>query len=142
DRFLRRTPRAARLALLVSTFGLLAPGVRAATPAAGPPAATKRVVENRYHGTSVRDEYQWMEDWSDSATKKWVLGQNVYARAVLDHLPSRTEIRDRVAELSRSIAPEYSALDYRGGTLFAMKDQPPKNQPMLVALPSVDDLSR
>ena len=142
ERSLRWMPRAARLVLLASTLVLPAPVVRAAGATAAPPAAAKKVVENRYHGTTVRDEYQWMEDWADSATKKWVAGQNVYARSILDRLPSRSAIRDRVAELSRDIAPEYSSLDFRGGTLFAMKDQPPKNQPMLVALSSVDDLSR
>src|SRR5262249_35930226 len=102
----------------------------------------KHASENRYFGTTVKDDYQWMEDWSDSSLRSWVAAQNAHTRGVLDQLPSRTAIRDRVAELSRSIAPDYAALEYRGGTLFALKDQPPKNQPMLVALTSVDDLAR
>ena len=40
--------------------------------------------------------------------------------------------------LSASSAAYYG-LEYRGGTLFAMKYQPPQQQPMLVALPSADD---
>jgi len=118
------------------------PPAAAGGAASTPPAAPKRPVENQYFGRTVRDDYQWMENWSDPALKSWVADQNAYTRGVLDQLPARTAIRDRVAELSRDIAPDYSALDYRGGTLFAMKDQPPRNQPMLVVLPSVDDLSR
>jgi prolyl oligopeptidase len=114
---------------------------RAAVPEK-PPAAPRRPVEQHYFGTTVRDDYQWLEDWSDAAVKTWVDGQNAHTRAILDALPSRPAIRDRVAELSRDIAPDYFALEYRGGTLFALKDQPPKNQPMLVVLPSVDDLAR
>ncbi len=40
--------------------------------------------------------------------------------------------------LSASSAAYYD-LQFRGGTLFAMKYQPPQQQPMLVALPSADD---
>ena len=115
-------------------------GAAGAAPASPPP-ADKRPVEDRYFDRTVRDDYQWMEDWSDAALKAWVDQQNAYTRGVLDQIPSRPAIRDRVAELSRDISPDYSALEFRGGTLFALKDQPPKNQPMLVALASVDDLS-
>ena len=126
---------------LLAALAMPAVNALAAAPA-GPPVADRRPIETRYFGTTVRDDYQWLEDWSDTAVKSWVETQNAYTRGVLDQIPSRTAIRDRVAELSRSISPDYSALAYRGGTLFALKDQPPKNQPMLVALPSVDDLSR
>ena len=143
----RRSPRAstpvlgiALLASLVPAFAL--PRVQAATARLQPPAAAKRAVEDRYFGTTVRDDYRWMEIWSDTALRPWVAEQNAYTRGVLDKLPSRTAIRDRVAELSRSIAPDYTALEYRGRLLFALKDQPPKNQPMLVARESADDLSR
>jgi prolyl oligopeptidase len=130
------------LALVVTLAPALAPSlVRAATAPRKPPAAAKRPLENRYFGTTVRDDYQWMEDWSDSSLRSWVAAQNAYTRGVLDQLPSRAAIRDRVAELSRSIAPDYTALVYRGGTLFALKDQPPRNQPLLVTLASTDDLS-
>src|SRR5437899_8739913 len=33
----------------------------------------------------------------------------------------------------------YFRMTYRGGTVFAIKSQPPKQQPMLVALRSADD---
>jgi len=117
-------------------------GVSFAASPSTPPPADKRPVEDRYFGDTVRDDYQWMENWSDPGVKSWVEGQNAYTRGVLDQIPARPAIRDRVAELSRDISPDYSALEYRGGTLFALKDQPPKNQPLLVALPSVDDLSQ
>jgi prolyl oligopeptidase len=139
-------PRHLRLAI-TATFALVVlascPNPPLAAPAASaPPAAARRPVENQYFGDRVRDDYQWMENWSDPGTKAWVDGQNAFTRGVLDRYPSRTAIRDRVTELTRSLSPAYAALEYSGGTLFALKDQPPKNQPMLVALASVDDLSR
>src|SRR5215468_10590175 len=117
-----------------------APGADA--PSAGhPPVAARHPVTNSYFDTTVRDDYQWMESWADTATRAWVAGQNAWTRARLDREPARPAIRDRIEELTRSISPDYSGLVYRGGVLFALKDQPPKNQDMLVALASVDDLS-
>ncbi len=105
------------------------------------PPAAKHPVTDRYFHTTVQDDYRWMEDWSDSATKAWVQAENVYTRNILDNIPSRPEIRDRIAQLTEDIAPHYYGLRHRGETIFAMKDQPPNNQPMLVALTSLDDLS-
>src|SRR5580765_2303438 len=133
--------RALSQAVIGVAFTAMA-GVSFAASPSTPPPADKRPVEDRYFGDTVRDDYQWMENWSDPGVKSWVESQNAYTRGVLDQIPSRAAIRDRVAELSRDISPDYAALEYRGGTLFALKDQPPKNQPMLVALPSVDDLAR
>src|SRR5262249_61549394 len=59
-------------------------------------------------------------------------------RAYLDGLPDLDAIRKRVKELNSAPSPDYGALRYRGGTLFAMKRQPPKNQPFLVTLKSPD----
>lgn len=138
-----------RLALVVRTFvavivtcGGLAAGAGAATPApTRPPVAPRHPVENRYFGTTIRDDWQWMEDWNDPATRAWVEGENAFTRATLDPLPGRAAIRERITELTRDVSPGYATLRWAGRTLFALKDQPPKNQPMLVVLPSVDDLS-
>lgn len=130
------------------TFALLlvvsaACAAAAATPPAPskPPVAAKKPIAARYFGETLTDDYKWLENWSDPAVKHWVEGQNGYARGILDRIPARPEIRDRVAQLSEDVAPAYYALVRRGALLFGMKDQPPKNQPMLVSLRSIDDLS-
>ena len=56
--------------------------------------------------------------------------------------PIAALIRPRVSGSSRSLTPAYRSLIWRGGTLFGIKDQPPKQQPMLVRLESLDDLSK
>jgi len=130
------------LAAAVCAGAALVAPVSAAPPApAKPPVAARHPVENHYFDRTVRDDYQWLEDWTDPATRAWVAGENAFTRAKLDPLPARSAIRDRITELTRDVSPEYSQLRYAGHTLFALKDQPPKNQPMLVVLPSVDDLS-
>jgi len=143
ERLERLASGCVRVAIAVPLLTLFfAPPVRSASAPTKPPAAAKHPVENHYFSTTVRDDYEWMENWSDPALRSWVAAQNAYTRSVLDKLPSRTAIRDRVAELSRDIAPDYFALQYKGSFLFALKDEPPKNQPMLVVRGSADSDSR
>ena len=114
----------------------------AAAPArAKAPAAERRPEYDVYFDTTVQDDYQWLENWGDPTTRAWVEAQNARTREVLDFIPGRLPIRDRVATLTRSLSPRYFGLVQRGGTIFALKDQPPKNQPMLVVLGSLDNLA-
>jgi prolyl oligopeptidase len=111
-------------------------------PAApGPPAAPKRPVVDEYFGVKVTDDYRWLEDWSNPEVQSWSEAQNSWARGVLAKLPNLVAIRERVKQLEAGGSAEYYALRMRGGTLFAMKRQPPKQQPLLVALKSPDDLA-
>src|SRR5205823_1250966 len=48
----------------------------------------------------------------------------------------------RVTELLSWESPAYVGLTQRAGRIFAMKFQPPKQQPMIVYLPSLDDLTK
>ncbi len=122
-------------ALVSLTMGTLAhPGHSSATPA-----TPKQPASNVYHGVAVGDDYQWLEDWNDPRVREWSAAQNALARAYLDAIPERVAILDRVAELRQSLAPEYRSVIQRGGKLFAIKDEPPKEQPFLVVFDSVDD---
>lgn len=105
----------------------------------GPPPAAKRPIVHEYHGAKVVDDYEWLENGSDPEVRGWSDAQNQRARSVLDRLPGREDIRRRVTELMTSQPPAYHALQYRGGQLFSLKVQPPKQQPLLVVLPSADD---
>jgi prolyl oligopeptidase len=119
------------------------PATQPATVAsAKPPGAEKKAVEDTYWGTTVSEDYRWLENWGDPEVKSWVEGQNAYSRTELDHMPNRSEILDRIQALNRSITPHYRDLVYRGGSLFAMKDQPPKNQPLVVRLETPDDTTK
>jgi prolyl oligopeptidase len=115
---------------------LLAPAVQAA-PAL--PETPKKPVVDTYHGVAVTDDYRWLESDSDPAVKTWSDAENAVARAFLDGVPARKDILARVTALTRSRTPRYGSLVVRGATTFALKDAPPKDQPLLVALASVDD---
>ena len=111
-----------------------APAVKKAPP------AEKRPVTDSYHGIKVVDDYRWLENWDDPAVKTWSGAENTRTRDYLDALPSRPAIKRRLEQLIGASAA-YFALQYRAGTLFAMKFDPAKQQPYLVAMSSPDAAS-
>jgi prolyl oligopeptidase len=104
-----------------------------------PPDTPKRPVTDEYQGVKVTDDYRWLENWDDPAVKQWSATQNAHAREYLDHLPARAAIRARVAQLIAAGSASYYDLQFRGGMLFAMKYQPPQQQPVIVVMHSADD---
>src|SRR5215475_1614553 len=99
----------------------------------------KHPVTDEYQGVKVTDDYRWLENWNDPAVKQWSAAQNARTRAYFDQSPSRPAIEARLKELISGDSASYYSLQYRAGALFAMKYQPPQQQPMLVTLRSVDD---
>src|SRR5439155_9336816 len=75
----------------------------------------------------------------DPPTREWSNAQKQYARRYLDALPTRPAIYEQLKQLFAKQSARYSALTWRGGLLFAMKHQPPNEQPVLVTLRSADD---
>ena len=104
-----------------------------------PPATRKRPVTDEYGAFKVTDDYRWLENWDNPEVKQWSAAQNAHTREYLDHLASRPAIKERLTQLIRAGSARYFNLQFRGGTLFAMKFQPPKQQPLLVAMHSADD---
>ena len=103
------------------------------------PETPKKQVVNEYHGTPVTDDYQWLENSADPEVQRWSDAQNAYARSVLDALPARKAIHERATQISTASSPDRFALHYRAGILFALKDEPPKQQPFLVTMNSAAD---
>ncbi|WP_053226408.1 prolyl oligopeptidase family serine peptidase [Solirubrobacter soli] len=100
---------------------------------------SREPVTDIYHGVEVVDEYRWLEDKSSQATKEWTAAQDARTRAHLDALPSRDAIRHRFEEILKVESTAYDGLTRGGSTYFALKTQPPLQQPFLVALESLDD---
>jgi prolyl oligopeptidase len=101
-------------------------------------ATPKRPVADEYQGIKVIDDYRWLENWNDAEVKQWSAAENAYAREYLDHLPARAALKECLHRLIAASSPAYYDLQFRGGILFAMRYQPPQQQPTLVTLTSAD----
>jgi prolyl oligopeptidase len=114
----------------------------AATAVAGEvgpvPPTPKHPAVTDYDGTKVSEDYRWLEDSKSPDVVAWSDAQNKRARAFLAALPSVPQIKARVGALMKSRSPMWYALSWRGGQLFALKNQPPKQQPFLVVRASAN----
>ncbi|HEY1375589.1 MAG TPA: prolyl oligopeptidase family serine peptidase [Gemmataceae bacterium] len=125
--------------LLFATAAILAGCCAAAADLPPVPATSKKPVRDTYHGVTVTDDYRWLENDDDPAVRVWVEAQNHRTRAALDASPALPELRKRMRELLGAPTTRFYALQRAGGKLFALKRQPPKEQPVLVTLSSAND---
>ena len=114
-----------------------------ATPAAvpsGPPEAEIKPVADIFHGTRVIDNYRWLEKADSPATMKWVAEENAYTRAILDPLPRRDAIHQRLTELlsiGNVTAPVIAGRHY-----FYTRRDGMQNQPVLYVRDAVNGPDR
>src|SRR5262245_65828850 len=107
--------------VLPALFLLLA---AAAPPPAGgelaaPPVTRRDEVKETLHGVTLVDPYRWLEDQGAPETRAWIDAQNKYAHALLDPLPVRGAIRDRLTALARQDA-QWAPTE-RAGRYFILK---------------------
>jgi prolyl oligopeptidase len=127
--------------LIAATVGLLTLGSphALAAPLAPAPEATRHPVVDEYQGVKVTDDYRWLEDTSDPAEKTWVAAENQRTHTYFDGLSDHEAIAGQLKGIFSKITARYSDLASRPGMLFALKFAPPKQQPLLVVMPSADD---
>ncbi len=128
-----RMPSAVAASVLVLSALAGAAGVPAS-----PPPTRREPVSDRYHGVSVVDDYRWLEDAASPEVAAWNEAQNQHTRALLDALPGVEALRRRVREIRTIAVPRFGGLKTAGGRIFALRFQPPQQQPVLVVLESVD----
>jgi prolyl oligopeptidase len=132
--------KTSHLAHFLSPICLLAISVLAQNSAIPkPPDTPKHPLVDEYQGVKVTEDYRWLEDWDDPAVKQWSTAENARTRVYFDHLSARLAVKKRLTTLITNASVSYYALQYRAGVLFAEKNQPPKEQPVLVMLRSADD---
>jgi prolyl oligopeptidase len=102
------------------------------------PKTPKKPVTDTHHGVKVVDDYRWLDDPKAPGVEKWTEAQNRRTQAVLNQFPQMKQLRERLQHLLANKSAAHFALQYRGGRLFALKSQPPVEQPFLVTLTSPD----
>ncbi len=116
---------AACLALALSLAATLA----SATDA--PPVAAVRPVIDTYFGTAFTDNYRYFENLQDPQVQGWMHAQAGYTRAVLDKLPGRAALLERVHALANADA-QRSGFILRGQRYFYQLVEPGAQQPKLM----------
>jgi prolyl oligopeptidase len=69
-----------------------------AAPAPPPPAAVQPVADT-YFGTTVVDNYRWMEAEPEPQFRAMVEGQSAYAHAIIDAIPGRDRLEQDIAAM-------------------------------------------
>ena len=106
----------------------------------GVPKTEKRPVVETIHGQKITDDYRWLEgDNSDekamgkrnAEVDAWTDAQNGYTRSVLDNLPGRKELEEKLRPLME--VGSVSAPTMRGDWYFYTKREGKANQPTIYA---------
>jgi prolyl oligopeptidase len=85
------------------------------------------------HGVEVHDPYRWLEDGSAPETKAWAEAQNARTRAVLDAIPARPRLHERLSTLLR--AGTSGAPRIEGGQVFSLDRWGDREQAVLCVRP-------
>ena len=127
-----------RLALLLA--GLAAPAAALAAVAVPPaPVFPAGATADLIQGVEVADPYRALEDGAAPQVAAWSDAQNLRTRAYLDALPGRAAVEAKLRRLITAASPAYSGLQARGASVFAIYNDPTKQQPSLVRLNAAAD---
>src|ERR1051326_7305367 len=126
-----------RLYGLIFSFLLLAAVSKAAddsrsasTTQSGPPKVKQDSVVDTVQGHKIADPYRWMEDPASQETQAYVRDEMAYTRSILDPLPGRKQLQQRLTELL-SIGT-IGAPQVGGNFYFYTRREGTQNQPVLL----------
>jgi prolyl oligopeptidase len=89
----------------------------------GPPSTPVHEITEDYFGVKVADPYRWLEETSSPAVVSWMKAQNDYTRSVLQRIPGRDKLLERIKALDNA-GSVVSALQVWGGRYFYFKTDP------------------
>jgi prolyl oligopeptidase len=98
------------------------------------PVLQPRPVQDTYFGTTVTDRFRFMENVkSDPQVQAWFQGQAQHARAVLDSIPGRKPLLDRLVQLSNAATTRITDVSAVPGEIFYEQRKSGENQFKLYA---------
>jgi len=107
-----------------------------AAKVAPPPVTRRDDAKETLHGVTIVDPYRWLEDQNAPETRAWIDAQNKYAHSLLDPLPMRGAIRDRLTALARQDA-QWAPTE-RGGRYFIQRRRAADDLPILFVRDGLD----
>lgn len=116
-----------KLFVSVFVFSLLA--TQSVFAQTAPPKAEVRNVTDEYFSTKIVDPYRWMENEKDPEFVGFLKGQADYARKMLDKLPLRKELLERLTKLGAATPTGVFAVQrLDAGDKYLYLKQPPDAQ--------------
>ncbi len=124
-------PKPGGMSAAMATFGDPNP----ITTAAKPPATRIETVTDKVHGVELKDDYRWLEGDNADPTQmgkinpevaSWTDAQNAYTRDVLDNLPGRKQLEERLRNLME--VGSISSPEMKGTRYFYSKREGNQNQ--------------
>ncbi len=101
-----------------------------------PPATKQQPVTDDYFGQKIVDPYRWLEDGSTPETQQWTSDQLAYTRGVLDKLPGREKLHERMEQLLE--IGNLGETQVGGDYYFHTRRDGKQNQPVLYVRKGVD----
>ncbi len=105
-----------------------------------PPPAKVEPVEEMLHGQKIIDPYRWLENGDSPDTQEFTQKELAYTRSILDVLPGRQKIHDRLTQLYSigAIGTPQAAGDF----YFYTRRDGSRNQPVLFVRHGVNGADR
>src|SRR5580704_19630829 len=107
------------------------------TAPAEPPQAKVDVVEENIHGHKIADPYRWLEDASSADSQEYVRQELAYTRSILDPLPGREQLHQRLAQLLST--GTIGTPQIGGPYYFYTRRDDSQNQPVLLVREGLHD---
>jgi prolyl oligopeptidase len=118
--------------ITVATAVSRALGAAPAVAAAGPPVARIEPVTDEYFGERITDPYRWMENPKDKDFEPFMRGQALWARKLLDAIPGRRKLYERITELSGETVITTTLQSCNGRLFFQQRPQGADNFKLFV----------
>jgi prolyl oligopeptidase len=116
-------------------------GSSAANPAPlTPPKAKMQPVSDDLYGHKIVDNYRWLEDAGSPETQEFVRQELAYTRGILDPLPGREKILERLEQLA--LVGTIGAPQLGGKYYFYTRREGAQNQPLLLVREGVHGADR
>ena len=96
-------------------LGALALPVLSSEP---PPAAVPHPVQDTYFGVRVDDPFRHFENRNDPEVSRWMRAQADYARALLDRIPGRARLAERITTYDDAVSARVVEVQRRPGELY------------------------
>jgi prolyl oligopeptidase len=101
-----------------------------------PPETRRADVVDELHGVKIADPYRWLEDLDSEETAAWVKAQNEVTFELLEGVPERAALRERLTRLWDF--EKYGVPVIKGGRAFFAKNDGLQDQSPLYVADSLD----